>query len=127
MKKALLLIAIISLSVIWSCDEDVCICDSGPFYGELRVKITIDDENPEVLLTIMEGNIESQDTVISEYVNETNVYYELEADRYYSAVVGYDQGTRQITAIDGRRMTLSDDDCGCEYADNITLNLRLAN
>ena len=126
MKKGLLLTAIICSSIFWSC-EDECICDSGPFYGELRVKLTINDENPEVLLTIMEGNIESQDTVISEYIDESNIYYELEADRYYSAVVYYDQGSRQITAIDGRRMRLSEDDCGCDYADNITLNLRLAN
>ncbi|WP_421873633.1 hypothetical protein [Marinoscillum sp.] len=127
MKNILIGLLLVLLTTLSACDDGLCDCDRGPFFGELQVKLTINDDNPEVLLTIMEGNIESADTVISEYVNEKNVYYDLEADRYYSAVVTYNQGIRRITAVDGKRMRLTDDDCGCDYAKDITLNLRLAN
>lgn len=121
------LIPILLLALfLTGCDDD-CICDRGPFYADMKVKLTINEDNPEVFLTVFDGNIESQDTLIAEWVNESSVYYEMEAGYYYSAVVTYQDGARQITAIDGRKMKTNDDDCGCEYGESMTLNLRLVN
>lgn len=125
MKQLVLLMLSLALLGAISCTDDDCSCPSGPYYANLKVKLTINEENPEVLLTIFEGNFESGDTLISEVIDEDKVFYEMEAGRYYSAVVVYVDGAREITAIDGRKMRTSEDDCGCEYGENMTLNLRL--
>ena len=119
--KKILLISFALLMATISCTDDSCFCNSGPFYADMKVKLTINDENPEVFLTVFEGNFEAQDTLIAEWINESTVYYEMEAGRYYSAVVVYQDGARQITAIDGRKMKTSEDDCGCDYAESFTL------
>lgn len=125
MKQATIILFLFSI-LVFSCDDE-CICDNGPFYADMKVKVTINDDNPDVFLTVFDGKIESQDTLIAEWVNESTVFYEMEADRYYSAAVVYQDGNRQITAIDGRKMRTSEDDCGCDYAESMTLNLRLVN
>ncbi|MEQ8469655.1 MAG: hypothetical protein RIC35_00640 [Marinoscillum sp.] len=124
MKKTL---AILTLGTIFfmHCD-DTCICDPGPYFADLKVKLTIDDENPEVFLTVFAGNIEDKDTLIAEFVNESTVYYEMEAGRRYSATTHYTRGNRTYIAVDGRKMRISSDDCDCDYGESATLNLRLA-
>lgn len=123
MKKLFL---ILTTCLFISCDED-CSCPSGPFYGELKIKVTINDENPEVDLVIMRGRIEDADTILVETVTETKVFYEFEADLRYSATATYRKGSKTIVAIDGKLMDVFSDDCDCDYAENITLNLKLAN
>lgn len=124
MKK--LLTALVGLGLVLLMDCQDCSCSDNPCYGQLKVKVTINDENPEVLLTIFEGKIERKDTVLSEWVAKSTVNFDLEADVYYSATVMYKQGVRQILAIDGKEMPISEDDSNCEYGQDTTLNLKLA-
>lgn len=125
MKKTQIILAILVIITFAGCD-DSCICDQGPFYADLKIKLTIDEENPEVFLTIFYGNIESQDTLIAEFVNESTVFYELEAGRRYAATASYQRGNRTYIAVDGKKMQISSDDCDCDYGESATLNLRLA-
>lgn len=124
MRKLLLISVFVLVAMCIHCDD--CACDPGPFFGELKVRFTINEENPEVLLTIFEGKIEKQDTLFSEWVTDSPVYYDLQAGKYYSATVTYSKGIRQIVAVDGKKMTIGSDDCDCDYAENLSLNLKLA-
>jgi hypothetical protein len=113
-----------ALSLLIGCDE--CNCPAGDPFGELAIKLTINDDHPEVLVTIFEGNIEKADTLFSEYWSDDRVYYELESGRRYSATAHYFVDGREIVAIDGKQMTTSSNECDCNYGESITLNLRLA-
>jgi len=126
MNKALLIASISLLLFCMSCDED-CECPSGPFYANLKLKITINNETPEVEVIVFRGRIESQDTVLIDTVNQTDIQYELEAGTYYSATARYKSGNKEILAINGKEMTLGEDDCGCDKPQNHSLNLKLAN
>lgn len=125
MRKLAIPIFFLLLMAFIHCD-DGCVCDPGPFYADLKIKVTINDENPEVFLTVFAGKIESRDTLIAEFVSESTIFYEMEAGHYYSATTTYTRGNRTYIAVDGRKMNLSSDDCDCDYAENATLNLRLA-
>jgi hypothetical protein len=122
-------VLLVLLSFI-ACDED---CDSifnscadGPFYGDLKLLVTINDENPEVELVVFGGVIEKQDTLIHEFVTDKTIVYEMESGFYYSATASYVDGSRQIIAINGGELPTESDDCGCDYAGSKRLNLRLA-
>ncbi len=106
-----------------SCDE--CNCD-GALYGDIRLKVTQKNDTSEVLVTIFEGNIENQDTILSEYINESIVTYtDFVAGRRYSATAHYSVDGKNIVAVDGKKMHTNTDDCDCEYAQEVTLNLKL--
>lgn len=124
MKKTIFTIGISLCAIFIHCD-DGCVCDSGPPLGELEVRLTINDDNPDVQVNIFRGRIEDADTLFTETINESTIYYDLEAGRYYSATATYLKGARTIVAVDGRRMHISTDDCNCEYAESIRLDLRL--
>lgn len=124
MKLLKLLFLIITLSFGISCDEE---CQNGLLFGEIKLKVTVNDENPTVHVVLFKGRIENNDTLRSEYVTQPTVHYEVEAGRYYSATARYTSGAREILAIDGKTMDTTTSDDGCEYAEDITLNLRLAN
>lgn len=123
MKKPVLFIFFPALLFFMGCEDQ---CDPGPYFGEVKVKLTINDENPDVHVVIFEGKIEKGDTLISEYVSESPVYYELEAEKYYSATARYQSGVREVLAVDGKKMTTTSDDDTCEAAEDFTLNLKLA-
>ncbi len=130
MKIKFLLFLIGSLVFFANCDEDCNgvfqSCDSGPFYGDVNVRVSTSVENPEVEIVIYRGRIEKKDTVIHEFVNENSTIYSLEADTYYSGTAVYKDGIKDVLAINGKRLTTSTDDCNCDYADNMNLNLKLA-
>ncbi|MFT6866636.1 MAG: hypothetical protein ACJA08_001471 [Cyclobacteriaceae bacterium] len=119
-----------SLILFTNCDEDCDSvfhsCDSGPFYGDVNVRVTINDENPEVEIVLFRGRIEKQDMVIHEYVIENSTIYSLEAGVYYSGTAFYKDGIKEMLAINGKNLSTSTDDCDCKYADNMSLNLKLA-
>lgn len=130
MKQKLLAVLIFSFGVLVSCDEDCDgffhSCPDGPFFGDLNVKLTINAENPEVEVIIFRGRAEKQDTVIHDFVSQKSKIYNLEAGFYYSGNAYYQDGIKEILAINGKELSTSTDDCDCEYAENRNLNLRLA-
>lgn len=112
-----------------NCDD--CTCDQGPFFADLELKITVNDENRSVPIEIYEGTYDKgfliiQDTVSSTDLVNGRMIYNLEAGFFYAAAAIYQDGAKTIIAVDGAEMRIRTDDCDCEYPDNRTLNLRLA-
>lgn len=116
------MIGLVCLS--YACDG--CVCDSS-LVGRLTVKLTINEENPKVLLTVFKGNIETRDTILSNYISKESVSYEdFEPGHTYSATARYVQDGKNIIAVDGKKMRIKSDLCDdCESVGNIRLNLRL--
>ena len=114
------------------CDSCLLGCDSGPFFGQLEIKLTTNDENMEIPIEIFEGNFDNGislllDTIsISEIENGRVIYDDFEAGFFYSVTATYQQGAKTIIAIDGAEMDLEYDDCDCEYPTDLVLNVRLA-
>lgn len=121
-----LLFGVTTLFLI-GCEEDVFGCGSGPYYADLKIRLTINDENPEAPVTVFLGRFENRDTLFSEVVSASDLIYEMEGGNYYSAAVLYTSGARQILAIDGKSMEITDNDNDCPSASDISLRLKLAN
>jgi hypothetical protein len=99
----------------------------APSLSELKLRLTINEENPEVEVVIFRGRIESQDIVLTETVSDYVARYDLWPDGYYSVTARYQQGGKEIIAINGKGFSLREDDCGCKKAQNYSLNLKLKN
>ncbi|MEQ8241647.1 MAG: hypothetical protein RIA69_20710 [Cyclobacteriaceae bacterium] len=126
MTKLKFIVCLMVLLAITSCDENCDdFCPSGPLLSRLKINLTINEENPEVEVTLFRGRIERQDTVLEEVVSELVARYELDADGYYSATARYKKGNKEILAINGKKFSLTEDDCGCEKAQNYSMNLTL--
>ena len=130
MKKLFIIGIGIGMLSLTACDGDCdgifSSCADGPYYGELKILLTINDENPEVELVVCRGVIEKKDTLYHEFIRDNSVIYEPEAGEYYSATAYYVDGSKEILAINGGELPLESDDCGCDYGGSKRLNLRLA-
>ncbi len=123
--------ALLSCIFFIHCDECFRSCDSGPFFADLELRLTVNDQNTDVPIEIYEGKYDDglliiQDTVSSNKLVNGRAFYNLEAGISYAAVAIYQDGAKEILAIDGGEMSLSTDDCNCDFPNNLTLNLRLA-
>lgn len=124
----------ISLGLVLTCTHcDGCFssCDSGPFFSDLEIKLTVNDENKEVPIEVFRGLYDDgvliiKDTISSGDLIDGRVIYNLEAGIKYAASATYQDGAKTIIAIDGGEMSLASDDCDCDYPTKLTLNLRLA-
>ena len=81
-------------------DYENCVIDE-PFYGAVNVRITINDENPEVKLVFFDGNYESQDTVWVDTISSRSSTYYFDLNNTYSAAAYYKSGDNTIIAVDG--------------------------
>ena len=131
MNRLFFILLIASNICLINCDTCLSGCDTGPFYGILFIKLTENDENPQIPIEIYEGNFDDgililQDTVPISEIDKDQVFYELEAGFYYTVAVQYQQGAKTIIAIDRAELALESDDCDCSYPTDRTLNLRLA-
>lgn len=127
--KTILFYLVLGSMILWlSCDGEggLGFCPQGPFTGTLKVKVTINKENPEVELVIYRGVIEKGDTVIHDFVSKDSKEYKLESDVYYSGSVVYKDGIRTVIAINGKRLENQTDEDDCEYGGYNRLNLKLA-
>lgn len=123
--------AFILLITFVNCDGCFSSCDSGPFFADLQIKLTINEENEDVPIEVYRGLYDDgiliiQDTVSFDELIDGRVIYNLEAEMNYAAAASYQDGAKTIIAIDGGEMSLATDECDCDYPTNLTLNLRLA-
>ncbi|XOV92844.1 MAG: hypothetical protein ACFHWX_21915 [Bacteroidota bacterium] len=130
-KNWILTLIFSSLLVFVHCDGCFKSCDSGPFFADLEIKLTVNDENTQVPIEVYEGMYDTgsliiQDTISAAALINGKAIYNLEAGIFYSAAAIYKSGAKTIIAIDGAEMQLSTDDCNCDYPSNRILNLRLA-
>ncbi|MDD3877167.1 MAG: hypothetical protein PHT69_11130 [Bacteroidales bacterium] len=80
-------------------DYSDCITNE-PEYGLVKVKLTINDSNKNVPLTIYYGNPESETICIIDTIDESSVEYILPAGVYYAAKAEYKSGDKIINAFD---------------------------
>ena len=96
----------------FSCDKDFDFLEidcsecyrSKPDNGELIIKVTINNENPEVPIAIYRDRIESGRVRIRDTVSEETVYIEVPLNHYYSVKAEYKTGNDSVFAVDGDRI-----------------------
>lgn len=85
-----------------------------PDWGPLEIKVTINDENPYVPITIYIGNIEDNNI---EYIDTaySSVYWvDVPIDKYYSVTAEYKSGDKTIIAVDGDKFKLKKNIKDCD-------------
>jgi hypothetical protein len=95
----------------------------------LNIKLTINDENLRVPLTIYEGNIEDNLVVKVDTVSTSKYSILLPPEKYYSAKARYKKGGTIIYAIGGDKVkkthtTTCDSTCWSTEEGNINLELK---
>ena len=75
-----------------------------PDSGKLKVKVTLNSENPTVPLVLYYGNVENNVVCIVDTLNISEKEYILPADIYYSVSVKYKSNNKIINAVDGGKI-----------------------
>ena len=113
MKKIIPYILLFFVIFITNCDDDFPNVDdcydydysdcntSKPTEGDLIIKLTINDENPEVPIIIFKGNYDNKDTLRKILYDDELLRVSLKVEEYYSVTVEYKSGNKTITAVDG--------------------------
>ena len=113
----LLLIGFIAIS--FQCDKIELHVDCSdcyqiePEWGDLFVKLTINDENDFVPLVIYRGNIENDDIEYIDTAYYKEYYLQVPLNKYYSVMAEYISGQDTICAVDGDKIRTKKnyDDC----------------
>jgi hypothetical protein len=100
-----------------------------PLLAGLNIKLTINDENIKVPLTIYEGEIEDNVIVLTDTVSTSKYSVLLPPDKYYSAKARYVQGDHIIFAIGGDKIkkthtSVCDSTCWSTEDGNINIELK---
>lgn len=136
MKRISGLFTLLSFSLLfWACNGSSGDCDPDyycdgyyPSYGDLSIRVTPDQQNPCVPITVYIGQFEEDVVYFNDTICNTSITYSLEVDYYYSVAAKYLRGTDTIVAIDGDKISVSsNDNCGytCYEVNDANLNLKL--
>jgi hypothetical protein len=136
MKKMLLFFILIML-ITFGCkdkyedctDDDYRKCDTRrPDTSVLRVDLTINEENPFVIVKLYDGYYENKNLIFIDTVRRRDKWYNVETDRYYSATATYKKGVSTIVALDGDMAKISSYrmcELRCYEAKEVHMDLRL--
>jgi hypothetical protein len=100
-----------------------------PLYGEQSLRVSIDDENPEVTITVYigpweKGNVEYIFTMIE---NEQKIV--LRTDVHYTLIAEYTKNGRTYNVVNGSILKVQEDydscDEPCYYVSHRSVDLRL--
>ena len=111
-------------------DYDYSDCNTiEPLEVALNIKLTINDANPKVPITIYEGKIEDNHVVKIDTVSASKYSIPLPPDKYYSAKARYKDGNIIVYAIGGDKVkknhtTVCDSTCWSTEEGNINLELK---
>lgn len=72
-----------------------------PENGELIIHVTINEENPEVPITIFRDRIEAGRVRLRDTAYEKTVYVEVPLNHYYSVKADYKVGNDSVFSVDG--------------------------
>lgn len=114
MKKKYFTFSLIACLSISSCndntDSDSVDCStydysdcitSEPYDGRMNVKLTINDENPKVPISIYRGKLEDNDLYLTDTVYKENYDTLLPIDYFYTVTAEYKRNGEKIFAVDG--------------------------
>jgi hypothetical protein len=118
-KKWLAGVVLLSAASIWMGCQNPFECKTNmPETGILTVKLTINEENPEVPITVYYGDVEHNDVAVFEYVSRGVVQYELWVNEEYTVEAWYSVGEDTVVVIDADDITVDlDEDKSTEYTD----------
>jgi hypothetical protein len=100
-----------------------------PFMVGLNIRLTINDENLKVPITIYEGKVEEQLIVLNDTVSVSKYSVLLPAGKYYSVRARYKKGDQIIYAFGGDdirsiRTTICDSSCWTTEDGNVNIELK---
>ena len=114
------------------CEVSLLRCSPLPDEGKLSVKVTINQENPRVPVTIFYGGLEKGDVVLDDTLSITSNTYLLPPGAYSAtARYRYNRGTVTIIVVDGGYIYVSYENfCEdgipiCPILKSLNLNLEL--
>ena len=84
---------------VQSTDCDYCY-DYEPEYSELIISLSINDENPQVPVSVFEGDIEQDIFISIDTVDSTVFYAPVVVNKEYSVMAEYKSGDKNIIVID---------------------------
>jgi hypothetical protein len=83
-------------------DYDYERCNSiRPTNSNIRVNLSINSENPTIVVRLYEGYWEDNKLISEKTVNFNSTWYTLDVEKYYSVTATYKKGNKTIVAIDG--------------------------
>ena len=85
-----------------------------PDSGQIGIKVTINDENPYVPITIYIGNIEDNNIEYSDTSYSSEYWVDVPVDKYYSVTAEYKSGDNTIIAVDGDKFKLKKNTKDCD-------------
>ena len=111
------------------CDLQTCTSNDSDFQAEITVKVTINSENPSVLVTLYEGNFDNGAFLDSRTASKEDVSFgSWTAGVQYSATAMYNKDGQPVLAVDGGELQSTTDNCDCtDGAKDLMLNLELLN
>ncbi len=104
-------------------------CDTiEPFYGYLKLKLTINGENQRVPITVYRSKIDYDDVVYIDTVSTSYFEIKMPVDNFYSVKAEYTFDEKTIYAIDGNKIKKSSytyGDSSCWNVRNAKIDLRV--
>ena len=100
-----------------------------PLAVPMNIRLTINDENIKVPLTIYDGKVEDQIIVLTDTVSTSKYNVDLPPNKYYSVRVRYKQGSQVVYAFGGdkikaTRTTVCDSSCWSTEEGNVNVELK---
>lgn len=88
-------------------DQDYANCNTEiPQTGILSIRLTINEENPAVPISLYEGNFENGRLIRQDTVRVGRYNYSLLPDKNYSVTATYREAGKTIVAVSGGRINL---------------------
>lgn len=96
-------------------EDDYKACNTyRPVTGEVRIQVTINNENPEVTILAFEGDFEDGNLVWEKVVRQPRYTVIMSTDKKYSFTTTYKKDIKSIVAVDGGKLKVSSYTM-CEY------------
>jgi len=137
LNKSSIIILILSLIFHSGCERNEswesfdcsnCFQDK-PEWGPLKIKVTINNENPSVPIVIYRGDIESNDIEYTDKADHSDYTVDVPPDKYYSVTAEYKTGGKTIFVVDGDKLkvkkNVKDCDQECYYFKGGYFDVRL--
>ncbi|MDP4188433.1 MAG: hypothetical protein Q8907_06590 [Bacteroidota bacterium] len=97
-------------SILADCDN----CENQqPYEAALNVKLTVNEENPRVPISIYQGKYEYNNVILNDTLSQENVHYDLPVNKNYSVVARYKMGNKTVYAIDGDQVKAKNSSTYC--------------
>lgn len=118
--RTIMLIAVVAFSLSVSCDSinlsavncAECYIDD-PEYGYIKLDLTINDENPEVMITLYNNTFDYDNIIYSEIVHYSSVELEIMTNKEYVIEAQYLKNGRSYHVVNRAKLKTRRDTESC--------------